>query len=424
MPQQPLHQKKTPYSPETIEQIRAWVKDCPTWLQARNVIVEKLGIHGDNATRLNRRFKVWVPNGSVPPPSSPPDVKTTDAAGGEFETQVQTSVPKTLDEVLKLTGVDLDTWESKGFMVRRGAKGFAWSARFARKTSTDDIAPLLAAFTKAAAAHAPRKWAVEKANGKAADCLYILNAHDLHLAKLCHPLETGDAPWDIKIAERTYREAIDDLMGKVPRERIEEIIVIIGSDLLQIDNEKSSTSAGTFVDSDSRLAKVFDVATRMLTDVIEQLAARHRVRAIVIPGNHDATTSLFVGKYVEAWFRSHPNVTVDSSPKSRKYYGYGKTLIGFDHGDETRLADLPLLLMRENQGTISRYKYQEVLTGHLHSEGVEEYKGVKVRIAPALCSADRWHSRKGYLGNLRQCQGLLYQREHGLEAIFYSAPLD
>ncbi len=115
---------------------------------------------------------------------------------------------------------------------------------------------------------------------------------------------------------------------------------------------------------------------------------------------------------------------MDNTPKSRKYVPYGKTLIGFDHGSDTKLADLPLILMRENQATISQYRYQEVLVGHTHQEATHEYKGVKVRVAPALCSADRWHASHGYVGNVRQSQGLLYQREHGLEAIFYSTSLD
>ncbi len=359
-------------------------------------------------------FHEIIASAGVAPGQDAADIKTTDL-GDTFKADAELSTVKTLDEVVKLCGVDTDRWESRGFSVTRKKNGYGWSARFARKARPDDIAPLVAAFEKAVAGHEPRKWNIEKAKpAKGRDCLYVLNAHDLHLAKLGYPAETGDAAWDIKIAERTYRAAITELISKAPVDRIEEVIVIIGSDLLQVDNDKSSTSAGTFVDSDSRLCKVFDVATKMLVEVIEPLAT---------PGNHDAVVSLFVGKFVEAFFRHNPNVIVDSGPKSRKYVPYGKTLIGFDHGDETRLADLPLLAMRENQATISQFLYTEILTGHLHSEAVDEHKGVKVRVAPALCSADRWHSRKGYLGNLRQCQGLLYQRERGLEAIYYTTPL-
>ena len=409
--------KTTPYTEQRIAEIRSWVKDCPTWLEAREVLLKRLSIAPDNVTKMQKRHVFWTaPAGA--------SAVTTTTHSDSFDVDVETSKVKTLEEVVELCKIDTALWESKGFSVRRGTKGFSWNARFARKTLPVDEGALIRLFVKEAAEHAPKKWVFEPATEKDKDCLYVLNIQDLHLAKLAWSRETGGPDWDIHISERAYRETVDDLVSKAPADRIEEVLIIIGSDLLQVDNDQSATTAGTYVDSDSRLAKVFEVAARMLTDVIEKLATRFRVRGVVVPGNHDSTVSLFLGHYVAAWFRCHPNVIIDSAPKSRKYVPYGKTLIGFDHGDESKLADLPLTMMRENQDTISRYKYQEILTGHLHMEAVDEYKGIKVRIAPALCSADRWHSRKSFVGNIRQSQGLLYQRDHGIEAIFYSTPLD
>lgn len=413
--------RRPPYDKRTIDEIRSWVAKCETWLEARDIIAGKLGIAPDNVTRGQRRFKFWTPKTGG---DADAGRTVTESDDGLFDVEVQTSVPKTLDEVVRLCKVDLDKWEAKGFLMRRGAKGYAWSARFAAKDAPLDIRPYVSAYEQAVAKHAPKNWIYKQVNPKERDCLYVLNAHDLHMAKLAWSPETGFADWDIRIADRTYRATIDELMSKAPVHRIEEVVLIAGSDMMQVDNDRSSTSAGTYVDSDSRLPKIFDVSALMLTDVIEKLATQVRVRVVVIPGNHDAVTSYFIGRYLQAFFRNHPNVIVDATPKSRKYVPYGKTLIGFDHGDETNLKELPLLLMRENQATISQFKWQEVLTGHLHRESVDEYKGVKVRIAPALCSADKWHARKGFVLNLRQCQGLLYQRENGLEAIYYTTPLE
>ncbi len=412
----------TPYTPERIAEIRSWTKSCATWFEARRLLAKKLDAHPDNVTKMHKRHGFWgVDNAGKP--SEPPAAVRVEGRGDTFDAEVETSKAKTLDEVVALCKVDTDKWESKGFSVRRGTKGYAWSARFARKPFTLDDATLLTRFTKEAAKHAPRKWAHQKV-GTERDCLYVINIQDLHLAKLANGRETGGADWDIHISEQTYRQTVDDLIVKAPVDRIEEVLLIIGSDLLQVDNDQSATTAGTYVDSDSRLNKIFETASKMLTDVIEKLAARFKVRLVVIPGNHDATTSIMLGHYVAAWFRTHPNVTIDNSPTSRKYVPYGKTLLGFDHGNNTKLADLPLILMRENQATISQYRYQEVLTGDKHHEQVNDIKGVRVRIAPALCPPDKWHADKGYIGSIRQSQGLLYQRENGLEAIFYSTPLD
>lgn len=49
----------TPYSPAKIAEIRSWTKACATWLEARDVIVKRLGVHPDNATKMNRRHGFW-----------------------------------------------------------------------------------------------------------------------------------------------------------------------------------------------------------------------------------------------------------------------------------------------------------------------------------------------------------------------------
>ncbi len=409
----------TPYTPQKIADIRSLTKDCTTWLEARAVIVASLGVHPDNATKMHKRHGLWAA-----PKSSDGAVLTSTRKDG-FDVDVETSKARTLEEVVELCKVDTERWEPAGFSVRRGSNGFAWAARFKQKQYALDVAKVQAIFQREAAAHVPTKWTFQKpTKNSAADCCYVLNIHDLHLAKLAWSPETGGAPWDIHIADQTYRDTVDDLIAKAPVDRIEKVVVIVGSDMLQVDNDQSSTSAGTFVDSDSRLPKVFEIAAKMMVATIAKLAARFDVEAMVIPGNHDHVVSFFLGQYLSAWFREHPRVTVNASPKSRKYIPYGKTLIGFDHGDETPGKDLPLLAMRENQSTISQFRFTEILSGHLHSEQSDDYKGIVVRVAPALCSADKWHSDKGFLGAIRRAQGLLYQRENGLEAIFYSTPLD
>ena len=79
--------------------------------------------------------------------------------------------------------------------------------------------------------------------------------------------------------------------------------------------------------------------------------------------------------------------------------------------------------MRENMETISKYKYIECLTGHLHTEGVVEKNGIKLRTAPSLSGTDSWHAKKGYVENIRTSQGILYNKESGIEAIYYSNPI-
>ena len=67
--------------------------------------------------------------------------------------------------------------------------------------------------------------------------------------------------------------------------------------------------------------------------------------------------------------------------------------------------------------------YREILTGHMHKRWSDEMNGVIVRICPALCPADKWHSDNGYVGNRRAAEAFVYDYEGGLRAIFnYDVP--
>lgn len=404
---------------EVREQFYSLHRVNPT--RARVYLGEALGL---KQSRRNDFARALLSETKGEPDDVPPTAADFSGLSNTFDVEVETSQVKTLEEVIALCKVDLAQWDAKGFSVTRRKTGFGWNARFSKRTSPVDISPFIIAFQQAAEKHAPKKWDCKKISSKERDCIYVLNLQDWHAGKLAHGRETGGADWDIKIAEREYRSAVDDLMSKVPIDKVEEVVVIIGSDAVQVNNDLSTTAAGTYVDSDSRLSKIFDVAAKTMTDVIETIATMVKVRAVVLRGNHDETVSLFLGKYVEAWFRFHPNVTVDSSPQSRKYVGYGKVLLGFDHGDGAKAQNLPLLVMRENQSTISQYRFIEVLTGHFHTEQSDDYTGVIVRVAPALCAADRWHSKMGFQGAIRRAQGLLYHKDDGLQAIYYSKALD
>jgi hypothetical protein len=60
---------------------------------------------------------------------------------------------------------------------------------------------------------------------------------------------------------------------------------------------------------------------------------------------------------------------------------------------------------------------------HLHKDSVTEKNGIKVRVASSLSGEDSWHVRRGFTGNIRTSQGLLYNKEQGVEAIYYSNPV-
>jgi hypothetical protein len=67
----------------------------------------------------------------------------------------------------------------------------------------------------------------------------------------------------------------------------------------------------------------------------------------MVPGNHDYERNFYLGDSLEGWFYNNPNVTVDNSANPRKYYKYGQVLIGYTHGNEEKVTDLPLIMAHE-----------------------------------------------------------------------------
>ena len=96
---------------------------------------------------------------------------------------------------------------------------------------------------------------------------------------------------------------------------------------------------------------------------------------------------------MKSWFRKAEDVKFDIGVSHRKYYKYGTNLIGLEHGDGAKMDALPLLMAQENpkdwSSTTHRYWYLH----HIHH---------KVK-----------HSRKGFTGTPKACEGFIHHNESG-----------
>lgn len=248
--------------------------------------------------------------------------------------------------------------------------------------------------------------------------MYEIAIADHHFAKLAWDMETGES-FDIKIAKKYYIDAIKDLLSKVSHVNIDRIMMPIGNDLFNFDGIRNETTSGTPQDSDSRWTKVFRVVSETMIEIIDICRQIANVDVIIVPGNHDRATCFYLGEFLSAWYRLDKNVNVDNGPTLRKYYRYGKTLIGLSHGSEEKQATLPLLMAREskeNWGLCDFYEYQ---IGHWHRKKMTEYvsgdtyNGVQVRVLPSLTGTDAWHYSKGYVKGVKSALGILYDKNDG-----------
>jgi hypothetical protein len=239
---------------------------------------------------------------------------------------------------------------------------------------------------------------------------------DPHFGKLAWAGSTGDTNWSLEIAERTVNASVDFMVSRMPP--VERIVVALLGDIFHYDTLAGTTTGGTTMDRDSRVAKMLTVGARSIARAIRVAAQHAPVDVIAVPGNHDSVLTLALQRILVAEFRDDDRVRVEDTFTRRKPYVWGRTLLQFDHGDKAK-KKLAYLLPQEHPELWGKSVYREIHTGHLHSDsellGTLTEQGVLVRTHPALCPSDQWHFDEGYTGSPRGAQAFVYRKEGGLE---------
>ena len=225
--------------------------------------------------------------------------------------------------------------------------------------------------------------------------LLVIDPADVHIGKLSRAFETGEA-YDSEIAVKRVREGVKGILDKASGFSIDKILLIIGNDILHIDTPKRTTTSGTPQDTDGMWYDNFLKAKALYVEVIEMLMSIADVHVTFNPSNHDYTNGFFLADVIKCWFRQSENIVFDTSISHRKYFTYGKNLIGTTHGDGAKTQDLPLLMAVEAQDSWSKTDHRYVYTHHVHHKNSKDFAGVTVESLRSPSAADSWHHRKGY----------------------------
>lgn len=241
--------------------------------------------------------------------------------------------------------------------------------------------------------------------------LLIIDPADVHIGKLCDSFETGES-YDNQIAVKRVKEGVQGILDKVKGFRIDKIMFIGGNDILHVDNPKSSTTSGTPQDTDGMWYSNFLIAKQLYVDVLNKLIDIADVHFVYNPSNHDYITGFFLADVIRTYFKDCKNITFDTSIAHRKYFTYGKNLIGTTHGDGAKSADLPLLMAQESPDW-SATKHRYVYIHHLHHKTSKEHIGVTVEALRSPSGTDSWHHRNGYQHAAKAIEGFLHHPEFG-----------
>ena len=369
--------------------------------------------------------------------TEPPAQLITDDQGDQQVIESLDYECRTVDDVIARAKVDLAAWEVErsvvncwqvGMKLKRNGETFPvkrslWQIKvWLRRKVPKNIYAAFEAIYERMRGHEP--------NYKLPKLPKITDPHmleaslvDEHFAMLAWGAETGD-DYDMKIAERIYLNAVQDILVRTQGYPIEQVLFPVGNDYFHIDNAQNRTVNGTQLDADSRYGKMIELGTMAIIRAIDMLMQRAKVKVIWIPGNHDRTTSYHLVRELKAWYRNCDRIEVDAGPKVRKYEHYGATLLGFTHGDMEPHRDLPTIMASEVPKLWAETTDHVWHIGHFHKKkemrhtAADSFGSCRVAVLPSLVSRDAWHFSSGYVGGKRAAEAYLWSKATGYTGHF------
>lgn len=265
--------------------------------------------------------------------------------------------------------------------------------------------------------HSPHYPSVER-NIKLNNHLLVINPADIHIGKYANELETADG-YNVEIACGRVLEGLQGLINKSKGFEVDRVLFCIGNDILHIDNVYNTTTAGTNQDVDGKWWEHFEIALALYVKCVEILREIAPVDVVHSMSNHDYQSGFHLAHALKSWFRRDSEVSFDISVAHRKYYKYGKNLIGLEHGDGAKMDKLPLLMAQEQPSLWSETTHRYWYLHHLHHKvkhkwlDAKDFIGVTVEYMRSPSGTDSWHSRKGFTGVPKAVEGFLHQKESG-----------
>lgn len=413
-----------PNTREELEQAVAAIARCSTKTEA----ARSLGIpRGTLASRLECARQAGM---EVPEPEPLPSKEAVRSVQKKNDWTIEwTDLSIESEEMLESLGVDMSVWcivqntysgwdmtgraetiqVGKGHTKHKFKKFLNCQRKVVLKRiipdATDSALKLIAKRLGSGPAlklAAPKRKA-RKSNDR---ILFEVSILDHHFGKFGWHREVGE-DYDLDIARKLYDDTVDELALIAESRKVDRILYVLGHDLLHSEGASGETAHGTPQDCDGRWPKVHEVAFASVARGIERMHQIAPVDVVVLPGNHDKTTTFYLGFAIQQRYRSVKTITVDNEPTSRKKYRWGKNLIGLCHGgwkDDPKDRDLPMEMAQMWRDDWAQTQWQEWHLGDHHvsqkgyTQSDDTYNGVVVRRLPSLCGTDAWHFGKGYRG--------------------------
>lgn len=220
---------------------------------------------------------------------------------------------------------------------------------------------------------------------------------DGHLGMLADGQETLGEDFDIDIATKDLRAAIDYLVHCAPAVK-EGLLVNVG-DFIHMDNTSNKTfNGGHVLDVGISHHKLMRVAGALLRYAIEKMLTKFAVvRVVNAAGNHDPHSARALSMFLEGVYENHDRVIIEPTKGKFYFLEFGNNLIGITHGDRIPPARLAGMMTQHAHEAWGRTKYRRWWVGHIHHKRFQEMEmGCSIESFNTLAAGDAWHASMGY----------------------------
>lgn len=255
--------------------------------------------------------------------------------------------------------------------------------------------------------------------GPVGDHLLVMGFFDVHFGR-----RDTMSFYTLERAKRDFLKASRAMLDRAVAAgfAIGEILIPIGNDAAQADNQAGTTTDGTRQDTNADHRDIVNALVEVYTKQIEMCRKVAPVVVKAVEGNHDRLTAFMVARVLEATFAHCPDVTIDNGKSPRKYHLYGKTLIGMEHGDKVKPSKLAQTMAAEADDYQSKGQYHIFLRGHFHTaqemfSAVTTEMNITIITYPAFCPPSQWELMMAFVGSHRAAEARFYHFEHGPAAV-------
>jgi len=318
---------------------------------------------------------------------------------------VEVSAPVvTIEDLMEVAELDPQVWTAVQPSVntwpvqtKEGTRQLYQIKSTFRPRKQTDIHLQWKLFNDELAARGPKRKLRPRAAGAERTALEVA-IYDMHLGKYSTD-PNGKVNWDLEIGEASFINAVEKTIQRAKYFKPERIVFPVGNDWGNIDNIFGETTRNTRVDQGGmeHFHNTMRLSQNLLVWAVDEFSKLAPVTVFCVPGNHDYHSSYWLTDYLRAWFRNDANVSVSDGISERKYWRYGKSLVGFHHGCSVRggrtdLKKLPLKMAKEARKDHAETEYHEWHVGHLHHERLVEDTGTYIRGVASLTSfSDAYH---------------------------------